>query len=149
MDSKTILAVWHIAAKGKTSTLRAAANYLLASYPNFKPVNGAPSSVPPSGDFRIVVKIGAKIVAIESKGDPYTDLLERLEELARDFQADIIICTTRTKGETVAAVEDVEQKYGYDAIWTSTYQASPGRQTVANDQKGQHLINLLQALKIL
>jgi len=149
MNNKTILAVWHSSSKGKTSTLRSAANHLLSAYPNFQPIPGAPSVIPTSGDFRVVVQINGKIVAIESKGDPHTQLFERLEDLAKKFKADIILCTTRTRGDTITAVETIERDHGYEAIWTSTYQVSSVRQSAANDLKGQHIINLLQSLQIL
>jgi len=145
MSNKTIVAVWHSGSKGKTSTLRAVATHLLRIYPSHQVLHG---SIPATGDFRLIIKINRQVIAIESKGDPHTQLLERLDEIAAQFTPDVIFCTTRTKGDTIDAVEAIEKKYGYEAIWTSTYQTARN-QAAANDLKGQHLIALLQGLGII
>lgn len=143
--NKTIVAVWHSGSKGKTSTLRAVATHLLRIYPSHKILHG---SIPPAGDFSLVVSINRQVIAVESRGDPRTQLLERLQDIAVKFKPDIIFCTTRTKGDTIQAVETIEKNHGYEAIWTSTYQTS-SNQAAANDLKGQHLIALLQGLGII
>lgn len=149
MSNKVVLAVKHTAGKGKSESLRGAANYLLRRYPNFSPVEGAPDAVPASGDFWLIVKINQKVIAIESKNDPDVGLAERLDELAINFQADIILCSTRTKSSTVEAVKGLKDKYGFELMWSSTYEVEPSRQAEANNFKGQHLINLLQSFKLI
>lgn len=149
MNNKTIFVVRASGGKGKTGTLRAAANHLLASHLNFTPVDGAASIVPSEGDFRIVVGINQKIIAVESAGDPHTQLRERLEELVHKFKADIILCSSRTKGDTVDAVNAIQNNYGFETIITSTYQVSRDQQNAANVLKGRHIIDLLQDLDIL
>ncbi|MEZ5384839.1 MAG: hypothetical protein R3F13_04935 [Prosthecobacter sp.] len=143
--NKTIVAVWHSGSKGKTSTLRAVATHLLRIYPSHQILHG---SISATGDFSLVVRINQQVIAVESKGDPHTQLFERLVEIVGKFAPDVIFCTTRTKGDTIAAVEAIESKYGYEAIWTSTYQIARNQAT-ANDLKGQHLIALLQGLGII
>jgi len=145
MSNKTIVAVWHSGSKGKTSTLRAVATHLVRIYPNYKILHG---SISAAGDFSLVVEINRQVIAVESKGDPHTQLLERLEEIVVRFTPDVIFCTTRTKGDTIQAVETIENKHGYEAIWSSTYQIARN-QAAANDLKGQHLIALLQGLGII
>jgi len=150
--TKTVLALWHAANTGKTDTLRAFAVLLLQRYPQHQPVFPVPSVIPPNGDFRLVVQIKNKIVAVESQGDPNTGLQSRLEELANQYQSDIILCTTRTKGETVNAVEHLRLTKGYDLIWTSTYQADDNQShshSILNNTKGKHLMDLLQTLQLI
>lgn len=150
MNNKTIFVVRASGGKGKTDTLRAAASHLLSSHPYYIPVIGAASTVPPTGDFRIVVGINQKIVAIESQGDPHTQLRDRLEELVQRFKADIILCSTRSKGDTIDAVDAIKNNYGFEAIITSTCQVDgKQRQVIANDQTGRYIIGLLQALNVL
>jgi len=151
-QTKTILALWHAADKGKTETLRAFAIFLLQQYPQHQAVVPVPAVVPQSGDFRLVVRIKNKVVAVESQGDPNTDLQDRLEELVNQYEADIILCSTRTKGDTVDAVEHLCSTYGYDSIWTSTYQAEDNQShshRTLNDTKGKHLLDLLQTLQLI
>lgn len=148
-NMKTILAVWHVANKGKTDSLRAAARYLLVAYPGHIGVHPTPFLIPASGDFRFVVNINGKIVAIETRGDPHTELLERLETLEKTYNPDVILCSTRTKGDTVDAVNSMVSKYKYEAVWASTYQVESRFHSTANALNGQHLINLLQRLGII
>ena len=96
---KTIIAVFNSADKGKTATIREFANQLLVTYPSYIPIVPIPATIPVSGDFRLIVNINGKIIGIESQGDPGTRLRERLEDLADNFNCDIIICTSRTKGK--------------------------------------------------
>jgi hypothetical protein len=145
---KAILAIWHTADKGKTETLREIATLLLHTFPRYSAILPAPSVVPPSGDFRLVVNINGRIVAVESRGDPNTNLLNRLQDLATNFCADVIFCSTRTKGDTVAAVDDVAASSGFEVIWTSTYQTDK-HQKVANRLKAEHVIDLMRKLSYL
>jgi hypothetical protein len=147
--SKTILAVWHTGSRGKSSSLREAAKYLLSAFPNHRFPPGAPSSIPATGDFRLVVNVRGKIVAFETQGDPNTDLGGRLQEIVSLYAPDVILCSTRTKGETVEAVEAIERNHSYESIWTSTYQVDIAQQNAANALKGRHIVELLQGLSII
>lgn len=147
---KTVLAVWHGAGKGKSSTLREFANLLLATYPKYIAIEPIPASVPVSGDFRLVIKIKGKIIGIESKGDPSTKLKARLLELADKYKCDVIICTTRTRGSTVTAVDNLYHNRGFETIWTSTYQfAGATQQKQANKLKAKHILDLLNSFSII
>lgn len=145
---KTILALWHVANRGKTETLREVANLLLQTYPNHVAVFPIPLAVPPTGDFRMVVRISGRVVAVESQGDPGTDLNGRLLDLVNNFGAEVIFCSTRTKADTVAAVENLRITQGFEAIWTSTYQTDRNHNFV-NRLKAQHIIELVRGLSIL
>ena len=144
---KTILAIWHVADMGKTETLREFANLLLRR-PAFKPIYPVPAAVPATGDFRLVLEINGHIVAVESGGDPFTDLEQRLIDLADNFHAEVILCATRTKGyTTVGAVDHVAATKGFETIYTSTYQiGNPALHRTVNQSKARHLLNLLQRL---
>ena len=151
---KHIIAIWHTAGKGKSETIRHIANQFLLLYPTATPVFPAVITVPTTGDFRLVIQIVIKgvltTVAFESQGDPGTWLEDRLTDLATNFNADIIFCTCRTSGETVNAINNIANIHSFDILRTSTYQiAGQANQAVANQQKGLHIIQLLQALSIL
>lgn len=148
MDLKTIIAIWHVAEKGKTETVRAIANNLMEMYPNYNAIFPNPAFVPDENDFRLVIEINGKIIGIESEGDPNSNLETRLIELATKYKCDIIYCTTRTKGETVRAVERTADSHDFDQIWTSTYQTTAQHQIV-NDLKAKHIIDLTQNLNLL
>jgi hypothetical protein len=145
---KTIVAIRHVHNKGKTATLREFANFLMLQYPKYIPIFPVPAIVPISDDFRLVLKINGVIIGVESQGDPNTNLSGRLLELADGFKCDIIICSTRTKNDTVDAVDNIIQTKGFQAIWTSTYQMSTNHQLV-NQLKARHLLDLLQSLSLI
>lgn len=147
---KTILTIWHSSNKGKTETLREFAKLLLTNYPKNEPIFPIPTIIPTTGDFRIVVEINGKIIGVESKGDPKTKLKERLIDLADNFHCDIILCSSRTRGETVDAVDFLYQSRGFQTIWTSTYQmAKPTDRIFVNKLKAKHLLELLEELSLL
>lgn len=147
---KTILALWHVGDKGKTETLREFAKILLSMYPNFRPIFPMPTTISATSDFRLVVEINGKIVGIESQGDPNTDLENRLIDLADNFQCEIILCASRTKGETVAAVDNISLTRSFQTIWTSTYQiADKANHNLLNRLKAKHLLDILNGLNLI
>jgi hypothetical protein len=145
---KTIIAISGAADRGKTSTLREFATVLLAAYPAYKPLFPIPATISAIDDFRLIVEINGKIVGIESQGDPNTGLRGRLQDLAVNHHCDIIMCATRTRGETVDAVDNLAYHKYFQTIWTSTYQIASS-QSIANQAKGRHLLDLLQSLNLL
>ncbi|MGH1336872.1 MAG: hypothetical protein ACRBFS_12175 [Aureispira sp.] len=145
---KTILAIWHSEGKGKTETVREIAKNLMKIYPNFKAIYPNPAIVHPKDDFRLIIEINGKIIGLESQGDPKTNLEKRLEELVNKYNCDIIYCATRTRGKTVKAVGNIANNYGYDQIWTSTYQTSSNHSLV-NALKAKHIIDLTQSLGLI
>jgi hypothetical protein len=147
---KTILSIWHTADKGKSETLREFGNLLLRTYPSFRPIFPVVASVPLTGDFRLVVEIKGKIIGVESQGDPNTSLENRLIDLADNFKCDIILCSSRTRGDTVLAVDNLVATRGFQTIWTSTYQiANRTQHTLVNQLKAKHILDLLQSLGLL
>jgi len=144
---KTVLSIWHTSDKGKTETLREFANLLLTTFPSFTPIFPLKATVPATGDFRLVVQINGKIIGVESQGDPNTNLQNRLLDLADNFKCEVILCSSRTRGDTVLAVDNLFHTKGFDTIWTSTYQiAGRPQQIIANNLKAKHILDLLQTL---
>lgn len=149
---KVILAVWNKAGKGKTQSIQEFAKALLNKYPTHSIIYIKPQIIPsnPSADFRLIVEINKQIIGIESQGDPNTKLDRRLNELVNVYNCDILICSTRTSGSTVKAVENTSKNFGYGIIRTSTYEVSgKTNQATANKLKGEHILELLNSLKII
>lgn len=144
---KTALSIWHTGNKGKTETIREFARLLLTTFPTLTPIFPTTSIVPMTGDFRLVVRINGKIIGVESQGDPNTNLQNRLIDLVDNFNCEVILCTSRTRGNTVSAVENLHNTRGFDIIWASTYQvAGQPQQIMANNLKAKHILDLLQTL---
>ncbi len=144
---KTILSVWNLGNKGKTETLREFANLLLANSPTYISIFPLPATVPTSGDFRLVIQINGIIIGVESKGDPNTNLQNRLLDLADNFNCEVILCSSRTRGDSVDAVNNLHHKRGFDIIWSSTYQIDgKPQQSIVNNLKAKHILDLLKTL---
>lgn len=147
---KTILSIWHSGNKGKTETLREFRNLLLATYPTYRPIFPLPTTITATGDFRLVVEINGIIIGVESQGDPNTNLQNRLIDLADNFHCGIILCSSRTRGDTVSAVNNLANTRGFQTIWTSTYQiANTANHNLVNKLKAKHLLDLLQGLLLI
>jgi hypothetical protein len=147
---KTVIALSNISDKGKSDTLREFAKLILSSYPILKAISPIPISVPISGDFRCVIEINNVVVGIESQGDPTTNLRKRLNELTDQFNCEIILCSSRTRGETIDAVNNFASSRGFQIILTSTYQiVDQSKHQLVNQLKAKHLLDLLQSMNLL
>lgn len=144
---KTILAIWNSAGKGKSSTILELAN-LMQNFPGCEIIFSSKPAISLTIDFRLIIKIKDKIIAFESQGDPGTHLEARLENIVKQYSPDIIFCTCRTRGETVAAVNKIAHSYTYDKIWTSTYETNHSRD-IANRLKAEHLQDLVVKLGLI
>lgn len=144
---KTILAIWNKAGKGKSDSIREFATLLLNTYPTNVPTVTNP--IKSKSDFSIIIEINGKKIGIESQGDPGTKLQERLSKLVTKG-CEVIICSTRTSGETANAVIDIGKKSKYQIIWTSTYEIDDTSQhKTLNTLKGKHILDLLLSLNVL
>ncbi len=145
---KTILSISNSANKWKSKTLKELATLLTETYPTLKTI--VEMAIGSKGDFRLIININGIIIGIESEGDPNTDLEKRIFDLSDNFQCDIIICTSRTRGETTQAINKFTRIRGYQAIWTSTYQISDSNQhALVNRLKAKHILELFQSLNLL
>ena len=145
---KTIIAIKNSGENGKTETLRELANLLVHVYPDFKPNFPIPFNIFKKNDFRIVIEINGKIIGIESQGDPKTNLQARLETLVVEYRCDLIICTCRSKGETVHSINTVANNHNYQTIWNSTYQSITNHKEL-NKLKAKHLLDFIEKLKLI
>lgn len=147
---RTVIAIWNSADKGKTETLRELAKLFICNFPNINPIHPIPFFVPNEGDFRCIFEINGKIIGIESQGDPKTNLENRLIEIVDLYNCTTIFCTSRTRGETVRAVDNLFYTKKFRTIWTSTYQIEgKDNQTLANKSKAKHLLDLIENLEII
>ena len=147
---KTIIALWHVANKGKTETLRNLAKLFVERFAEISYPFEEFRNIPSTGDFRFIIEINGKIIGIETQGDPTTELEDRLIDLVEKYNCDIIFCATRTKGETIYAVDNLFYNHGFKTIWTSTYQvADITEQNLLNRLKAQQLLEVLTLLNIL
>jgi len=145
---KTIVAIKNAGGKGKTETIRELANLLKKKYSSLTLIYPNPFNITKKYDFKVVFKINGKIIGLESQGDPGTNLKGRLEALIIEYNCDLIICTCRSRGETVRSIKTVANSHNYQTLWNSTYQSVSNHDEL-NKIKGQHLLDLIEKLKLI
>jgi hypothetical protein len=137
---KRLIVLRHVADRGKTHTLRELGNllspdksYCVREYIVFD-----------DGDFKLVLDWHDKVIGIESKGDPKSNLKNRLEDMIEKHNVDYLFCATRTKGDTVSDVREISKTRNYEILWTSTY-CSDSKMDIDffNEQRAKHLFDLL------
>lgn len=137
---KTIIAIQATANNGKSTICNEFNAKLLQKFRDY--------DILETSSQRFVYKLNKikKVIAIESQGDPGTGLGNRLNDIVSNHKPDVIVCTCRTSGETVDAVNNLTQ---YDKIFTSPYRyydqnkGTQATRTNLNELNAEHLLNLL------
>lgn len=105
---KTVIALSGVANRGKTETIRNVYNQLYNEYPDAQQ-----QLLVSRSDVRVILTIEGVKVGIESQGDPNSRLPKSLALFQREG-CQIVVCTMRTYGMTVEAVEQLRIKHGYN-----------------------------------
>ena len=137
---KTTIAIWGNANQGKSSSIREIATLIETNFPKVE-VDYRIIGV----DILVIITIGKIKIGIESQGDPGSRLEASLKLFVEEG-CDIIICSTRTRGATVWFVEALNQKHGYDIIWTSNYFSWEKSSDQINRLFAEHIVNLIKQL---
>jgi hypothetical protein len=154
---RTIITVYGRANEGKTSTIRKIVGLLRAKFPK-----ATLSSEPnPQEELLLTIDIpylqGAKNVriGIESAGDPNGRMVneDTLGAFARPKTednllggCDIIICTTRTRGETMHLVQRISNEHDYHLLWTSSNFSPTLDQGLLNRKAAESIIGVIEVL---
>jgi hypothetical protein len=105
---KKIFAICGLSNSGKSTTIRLVYDSLLSTYKIPEQKNTILRK-----DVYIILSINGVKIGIASKGDPSTELAKRLSAL-KNAGCQLIICATRTRGETVDAVGNLKP---YEVHW--------------------------------
>jgi hypothetical protein len=143
--NKTIIGIYGRGSEGKSTTIKNVVHMLTEQYPNAVP------SVPTidyGGDINLVIQLGAVKIGIESQGDPNSRMIydKTVEKLAKDEDCDIILCASRTEGETVKTIDKVADSYGYHTIWISSFWSPTIKQRVLNQLAAENIIRIIESL---
>jgi hypothetical protein len=145
--NKTIIGIYGRGQEGKSTTIKNVAQLILSNYPN------ATSSIDPidySSDILLIITIGVIKIGFESQGDPGSRMIyaNTVENLAKIELCDIIVCATRTEGETVKKVDYVADTYDYHTIWLSSFWSPTISKPVLNHLAAENIIKIIDALII-
>ena len=145
LHMSAIILVSNSAKKGKSSTLVELASIFLSKYIDAEILYSYKHKT--SIDFTLIIKAKGSIVAFESQGKPNTQLEKRLETIIKNYNPKVLFCTSRTKGETLQAVNRIVNKFNYNCIKTATYEVNSNFE-LANTTKAKHLYYLLIQLDL-
>ncbi len=136
---KVVFANWGTAKQGKSSTVKEIAQIILKNYPA---AISEPSPIVFRADIKVIIKIDKIIIGVESIGDPNSRLFDSLKDFVK-MNCDIIICSTRSTGATVEAVEKLVRN-GYQNVWVTNYRSNEKDQDRLNKISAQHIFELIQ-----
>jgi hypothetical protein len=139
---KTIIANIGRGSVGKSDTIKRVATNIIRKYPFSVTI---PEKIDYSKDISVVIKIGEVSIAIDSEGDPNTDLKGRLNHFVKK-ECDIIICTARTSGATKNAIYDLQRSKGYEIVWTINFRSDKKNHNVLNEMSANNIIELVDEI---
>ncbi len=97
-------------------------------------------------DFYGVMDYNGKKIGFCSQGDPDSQQKEWLRRLAEE-DSDIIICASRTRGQTVHVVEQLAKDTSSELIWISPfYSISETLHSSLNECSAEAIISLINKL---
>lgn len=107
--TKKVIALYGVADVGKSTTIKLAYDLLKAKYKM-----ATVDELFVGADIKIVLTIDGTKIGIESQGDPSGRLKESLSLFVK-MGCQVIICATRSRGQTVQAVEKLAS--AYEILW--------------------------------
>lgn len=137
---KTVIALFGKSAQGKSTIICRVSELILDRLPNaeFQSIEDVPNEV------TAIIIVGTLRIAIRSMGDPGTNLDEAIQDFV-GRGCEIIICATRTRGETTDSVSDLSSN-GYDIIWASPYISYEVSHDYLNRMYAIHICELIEDL---
>jgi len=87
---------------------------MIVQFPKYKQIYSSKNINNLAVDFTLTIEINGKIIALPSQGDPGTKLEKRLEDIANQYSPNLIICSCRTRGETVQAINKIASRHLFD-----------------------------------
>lgn len=86
-------------------------------------------------DKSVIIEVDGNKVAVVTLGDPASGHYDYLADVAKETPA-IIVCASRTKGETVDDVVRIAVEHNYDVIWFNNFYFNG-----ASDESQRHILN--------
>lgn len=135
---KTAIAIWGHSEQGKSSSIWEIVKAIPRHFPGAvidKRINGQ--------DIQVIIQAGKVRIGVESQGDPGGRLQRSLDLFVLE-NCDIIICATRTRGDTVTSVEGLFP--AYEVVWASNYFSREKNIDQSNRIFSNHIILLLEEI---
>jgi molybdopterin-guanine dinucleotide biosynthesis protein len=136
---KTVIALYGTANTGKSATLKKVYELLKAKH-----LNAPVSHEIVHHDVRAIININGHRIGFESQGDPGSRIFTSISMFARE-ECDLIVCATRTRGQTVVAVESLKPQY--EIKWIQKLgEANEAKHEQANNALASDILKQIQTL---
>lgn len=144
--NKTIIAVYGRYNEGKSDTLKKVCQTILSTFPT---AEASQEDINYEHDILLTIQLPNLKIGIESKGDPNSRMLteDTIKSLA-DENCDIILCATRTSGDTTYKVDEIADNYGYHTLWISSFWSPKLDYSVLNQKAAENVIDIIKSLAI-
>jgi len=131
---KEVIGLRGIGNTGKSQTIRKAYDLLKFTHKNVKEEHESIGKL----DIRVVLTINGAKIGIESQGDPGFRLKKSLSLFVK-LQCTVIVCATRTRGQTVNVVERL--KPDYELLWLQQdVRSIASEQEASNNAMAQRIV---------
>ena len=142
--NKTIIAVHGRANEGKSETIKNVCKIILDTFPIAKP---SKENINYSDDINLIIDINGVRIGIESQGDPNSRMIwkKTVRKLAEE-KCDIILCATRTSGETVKTVDKIANDFDYHTLWISSYFSPKLNKSILNLKAANNIIEIIKSI---
>lgn len=147
--NRTILTIYGSQGKGKSDTIKRAAQLLINQNSNAKTFIKHNFEY----DILLTVQIGSIRIGFESQGDPKSRMITKdtLRQLADNKlnpkigNCDIIVCASRTRGETVWKIDEIADEYDFHTLWISSFTSPKLNHEVLNDIAAQNIVTIINS----
>lgn len=131
---KKVIALRGVAKIGKSRTIKRVYDLLKSKYKSATREYEKISAT----DVRVVLTINGAKIGIESQGDPGGRLEESLSLFVK-VACTVIICATRTRGQTVDAVDKLQPSY--EVVWLQqNVKSIASEQEASNDAMAKRIL---------
>ncbi|MES2649852.1 MAG: hypothetical protein V4717_23450 [Bacteroidota bacterium] len=140
--NKTIIAIYGRSKEGKSETIKN-----IASIFEKQIAHATVNYLINSGDILAIVTLGNIKIGLESQGDPNSRMINdnTIQQLI-NMGCEIIVCASRTEGMTVAKVDDLASRNGFNTLWKSSYYTNGLNYGNVNMIAAEETIKLIQSI---
>jgi hypothetical protein len=139
MIQKTTIAIKGIEGQGKSETIK-----LLREILKMKFSNHIENLILDDGDVKCILEINKIKIGIESQGDPKSRQGQSIIDFINN-NCDIIICASRTSGETEKNILNTNNN-GYRIIWATNYRSKQISNIQLNQNSANHLFEIVKEI---
>ncbi|MBO7125027.1 MAG: zeta toxin family protein [Bacteroidales bacterium] len=128
---------------GKTTVL----NQLAKKLKQHKEIVQVDSDDLRNGDMWYLFEYKGKKICIITSGDNSKDM-EEWYGWALDYKVDVVVCASRSKGETIGCVNEYAEKGDYYVVWLSNYYCNSDESIIdtLNDCTAESIMNMIEKL---